>query len=328
MLSTENRLFTVLRLLNELCHERDSKHTDQRVEAEEKAVSADVVEIVHQLRVATRRATAVLSLYDNWLPAKRSEKMTKILKRIRQAAGATRDLDVMLLRYNSLPQQHEAQDRQSAGPPVNQSDDPDGNSASTSSRRHPHLITQLRENRATAFQLLFRTCSHFAEGQRYKRKARRLMVSVGYRENEARDLSFQVWAPRRLHEYAQTFFLAVPTDTHDTQLLHQFRVRGKQLRYVIEALSSAFPQSIREQLYPAVETLQEKLGQINDYSVAIGILQHMLDEAPGRSLREEAGEVLELEKRQLQEQLMRFREWWVPAFIDGLRTMTAGFLLS
>ena len=54
----------------------------------------DDVEYVHQLRVASRRAMAVLEIFDAMLPRKRSKWLTRQLKRIRKAAGDARDLDV------------------------------------------------------------------------------------------------------------------------------------------------------------------------------------------------------------------------------------------
>ncbi len=57
--------------------------------------SADDVEYVHQLRVASRRAMAVLEIFDAMLPRKRSKWFAKQLNRVRKAAGEARDLDVL-----------------------------------------------------------------------------------------------------------------------------------------------------------------------------------------------------------------------------------------
>src|SRR5262245_29676581 len=56
------------------------------------------IESVHQLRVWTRRATAALRLYEDFLPRRRSAWMGKQLKRIRRAAGQARDCDVLIQR--------------------------------------------------------------------------------------------------------------------------------------------------------------------------------------------------------------------------------------
>ena len=62
-------------------------------------------ENVHQLRVATRRAVAAMEVLGDLLPGKRGKWMSKQLKKLRQAAGDARDLDVMLTRFRPLAEQ-------------------------------------------------------------------------------------------------------------------------------------------------------------------------------------------------------------------------------
>jgi CHAD domain-containing protein len=86
-------------------------------------------EYVHQLRVATRRATAALKIFSELLPNKQLSWMKKRLRRIRQAAGDARDLDVLIARLeqridkaagDTLPELVEelSQRRVSAQPPI------------------------------------------------------------------------------------------------------------------------------------------------------------------------------------------------------------------
>ena len=56
------------------------------------------VEHVHQLRIWTRRATAALYLYDKQMPRRRFSWMKKQLKRVRRAANAARNCDVLIER--------------------------------------------------------------------------------------------------------------------------------------------------------------------------------------------------------------------------------------
>src|SRR5919202_521205 len=53
-------------------------------------------EHVHQLRVATRRAGAVVEIFALCLPGRVYTEVRKQLRRIRRAAGAARDWDVFL----------------------------------------------------------------------------------------------------------------------------------------------------------------------------------------------------------------------------------------
>ena len=59
------------------------------------------VEPVHQLRVSTRRATAVLQLFEAMLPRNRRRWFEKRLKQIRRTAGIARDLDVLVTRLKA-----------------------------------------------------------------------------------------------------------------------------------------------------------------------------------------------------------------------------------
>jgi CHAD domain-containing protein len=52
-------------------------------------------ERVHQLRVATRRTLAALTAFRGVVPGKQRIWFEKRLRRIRRAAGSTRDLDVL-----------------------------------------------------------------------------------------------------------------------------------------------------------------------------------------------------------------------------------------
>src|SRR5262245_20421647 len=52
------------------------------------------VEEIHQLRVASRRTTAALDLYKDFLPAKARAALRALLKTIRRAASEARRADV------------------------------------------------------------------------------------------------------------------------------------------------------------------------------------------------------------------------------------------
>src|SRR5207253_2054214 len=52
-------------------------------------------------------------------------------------------------------------------------------------------------------------------------------------------------------------------DLHDYEHLHQVRIAGKQLRYAMEVLAPCYEPPFAEELYPAVEQMQEILGRAN-----------------------------------------------------------------
>src|SRR5438874_1427315 len=61
---------------------------------------------------------------------------------------------------------------------------------------------------------------------------------------------------------------AARQDPGDDEQLHRVRILGKRLRYAMEVFASCFAPPFRDQLYPAVEALQEILGHVNDSRVA------------------------------------------------------------
>ena len=68
--------------------------------------------------------------------------------------------------------------------------------------------------------------------------------------------------------WSTCFFAAVPRDATDLAALHMFRIRGKELRYAMEVLAGAFSDEFRTRLYPIVESIQERLGEVNDLVTA------------------------------------------------------------
>jgi hypothetical protein len=70
---------------------------------------------------------------------------------------------------------------------------------------------------------------------------------------------------RELHD-------AASGDLDDYEHLHQVRILGKRLRYAMEVFADCFAPPFREELYPAVEQMQEILGNANDSHVAAGRL--------------------------------------------------------
>src|SRR5687768_11181683 len=55
-------------------------------------------EYVHQLRISSRRAKAILETLTDFLPARKTERFLHKLDNVRKSAGPLRDADVFLLR--------------------------------------------------------------------------------------------------------------------------------------------------------------------------------------------------------------------------------------
>jgi len=251
-------------------------------------------ERIHQLRVATRRASAAIDFYEVFMTRKLAQKMARCLKRIRRTAGKIRDCDLLLARFSSEAAQAEA----------------------------ASFIKRMQATRAAAFRDLCRLHQQIDDSNRLKRRTRKLLAKTQRKAERRPHLAvqkFRDWAPERLRIFVGDFFHAANPDLRDFSQLHQFRIRSKALRYAMELVTATFPPSFNNELYPVIERLQSLLGDINDEANFIRSI--------GRRLTNKAklADVDGLKHRMAQEQhtldeLEReFSNWWTADRRDELR---------
>src|SRR5262249_9655790 len=135
-------------------------------------------------------------------------------------------------------------------------------------------------------------------------------------------LSFGDWARQRLGSVVKNFFDSIPGDRKDEAALHQLRIRGKELRYAVELLAGAFPDELGTKIYPILEEMQDRMGQINDLATAKLRLQRKIEAA--RDAKEAASwrRLLAKEQARLDQALKEFWQWCFPQ----LRQMREGFV--
>jgi CHAD domain-containing protein len=251
------------------------------------------IEHVHRLRVSTRRAVAALKLYREWLPAKHHRWMKRRLRQIRRAAGDARDLDVLGER---LAREH----GEDAVVPV---------------------LKMIAARRAAVQPAIVTVAERCRRKDRFVRRTSMLLDGIdGANDSGKASTVFHEWAPRQLHETSAEFFAAMPHDTADIAAMHRFRIRGKALRYAIELLAPGLDPIIRNEHYPIVEELQERLGAMNDRMVARDHLIDWLRDAADTDERVLLCELACHEIRQARQAVTAFREWWTPSQKDRLRT--------
>jgi CHAD domain-containing protein len=242
-------------------------------------------EDVHQLRVWSRRSDAALDLFGELLPRRKVRWFHKWMRRLRRAAGRVRDADVLARHVSE------------SGAP--------GPSHSKSERRRG-----LRKIRKVARRL--------DGGQRLKRRTRKLVDRMG-RDDSIHELRFGELARACLAPVVAEFFDAAPAPGADDAALHRFRIRGKRLRYAVELFAGAFPPPLRDEVYPQVASLQERLGRVNDLATAQARLGTWLagtgDPAAVSHLRRRVNVVGE----DLVRARADFWAWWTPELREGLR---------
>jgi CHAD domain-containing protein/uncharacterized protein Yka (UPF0111/DUF47 family) len=261
------------------------------------------VEYVHQLRVWSRRAAAALALYEEWLPRRRFRWLKKQLKRVRRAANDARDSDVLIHRLRTKESGHGVKP----------------------------WLDEVRLERDEAQKALVAVHDRLRQDRRFAQRIAQLLRRVRFRgggKAGAANARFGDWARGRLGPVVGRFFAAIPSDRADPAALHRFRVRGKELRYAMEVLAGAFPESFRTRLYPAVEALQNRLGEINDLATAAARLEHKLQTPGGSAHSASWRQLLAAEREQLGQARRQFWEWWTPQRLrelrDGFEAVLAG----
>lgn len=248
------------------------------------AAPAGDVEPVHRLRVATRRARAALRVFAPLLPRRRRRWLERRLVRIHRACGDARDLDVLAARLAERFQDTPARETAKA----------------------------LAERRAIAQAPIVTARDALLRDGRFETRAAELLHRMRRRAS-ARDGSkrardrFAAFARRRLQRAVRRTFRAAACDLRDLRALHRFRLRSKALRYTIEVLAAAFPSVLRDELYPEIEKLQDRLGAILDHDGAIQQLPELAtsDASRGRV------DALCAERRDARDrELAAFREFW------------------
>jgi CHAD domain-containing protein len=250
------------------------------------------VEHVHQLRVSTRRATAALRLYRDWLPWKPSRWFRKRLRRIRRAAGVARDLDVL-------------------GPRL----------VLDYGQRRTAAVTALIAERRASFQPdLVKVAERSRRRDRFVRKMAALLSDISAPDAGLNELCFREWSAPQLAEKAGEFFASQPDESAHWSALHRFRILGKALRYTIELVAPAFGQELRNEYYPVAEELQERLGTIQDHFEAACLLRDWSEEAEERACGAIMSELAAEERERLADARREFHIWWTPERSESLRS--------
>ena len=197
-------------------------------------------EHVHQLRVATRRAMAALRIFELLLPRRRARKMKKQLKRIRRAAGDARNLDVLAARlekeYPDLGRQSHAPSWRISSPIC----------AATPSRRSRSCTPICRTSTGSP------------------RRTRALVAARADSSGRGAGGAAHVSGRRARHDLGSLvdqFFAAAAADLSQAAALHAMRICGKRVRYGMEIFAGAFDPALRQEIYPLVVEIQEKLGR-------------------------------------------------------------------
>jgi CHAD domain-containing protein len=248
-------------------------------------------EYVHQLRVGARRARAALDIFACCLPSKVYKGARQHLRDIRRVAGEARDWDIFLA---SLTPRARAHGRKS----------------------WPGLdclvgyVVAKREAAQFQLQEAGENCPFAFE--RFLAET----VAAVHKPSDLRLRTLVDLALPRLTGLLRELSEAASRDLEDYAHLHQTRIVGKRLRYTMEVFADCFAPAFRTELYPAVEAMQEILGNANDSWVACGRLEALskrlqaLAAAEWKRHRPGLEDLLHYHQSRLPQERERFQEWW------------------
>ncbi|HRP62262.1 MAG TPA: CHAD domain-containing protein [Phycisphaerales bacterium] len=265
---------------------------------------------VHQLRVATRRAEAAFIVFREAIDRTRFEKMRRSLRRIRRAAGEARRCDVNAERFALQLEAADAEHRDVL----------------------QYLLAHTLARRAQAQQELNEAANRYG-GKRFARQCDKAVASLH--------------APKRIatltdaaRETLPRLFARVARlsagELDSIQKIHKLRRRGKRFRYALEVFSPCVERTAIESMNAIMESMQEKLGAINDcYDVIVDLRAHIKllrdeakagDEAAG-ALHEDILELKRLLKAQRVQQTEQLKQWLAecgPAEVERFLTHALG----
>jgi CHAD domain-containing protein len=219
-------------------------------------------EFLHDLRVAVRRARAVLRELKAVHEGGQRAHLRDELKWVQTLTGPVRDLDVQLLKWDDLV----------APLPPARAADLEPLRALLQRRRareFGRLRRGLRSARFTAALAAWRELAATAPADDDERPDAAVTVEV-----VAADRIRRVY--RRMVRDGSAI-----DDDSPPEALHDLRKRGKELRYLLELFGGLFDPSVVKPMVKTLKNLQDVLGHFQDSAVEGDLLRALADELAG-----------------------------------------------
>lgn len=249
------------------------------------------IEIVHQLRVGTRRARAALDIFTPCLPQEMYKKLRRSLRTIRRAAGEARDWDVLLADLLDWGRQQRTRRRPGVNVLI-------GCAVARREAAQAH-IQELGDDYPAIFAALLTET-----------------LAAIRQPDDANASTLSDLATPLLSELLDELDQAASGNLEDYNQLHEVRIIGKRLRYAMEVFAGCFAPRFREEFYPAVEAMQEILGTANDSHVAAGrlkTLRQRLQTLPAtewKRFKPGIDGFLQYHEDRVVRERKRFQAWW------------------
>lgn len=228
-------------------------------------------ERVHKLRTSCRRAAAAVEVFRPLLAKKDTKWILRRLKEIRQVAGEVRDLDVIL--------------EQTA--------------------EHSFLAARLEKERGKVARPLAKLRKELKKKDGWDKRQKRLVRNIKQPKERLGE-----WGQVRMQEQAKALAALAEKNLADLAAAHEFRIAGKELRYVLEIVGGALPLAAAS-LHASLGDLQQRIGVVCDQRAAEAMYEDLLKDVK-RSQRASLQVALGKARRAKVKSHQRFLQWWTP----------------
>lgn len=223
------------------------------------------LESVHRMRVATRRLSMALRLFEDVFPRHRVRSWEKRLRRLRRSLGKARDLDVQLAFLAEF---------------LRQSNEFLGGLAETEYRPGiERLVARLRRHRAARQRKVVKAIHRFQKQEvlpDLKRTAKDVRSACRSGEADGREVRRR--AREAILERLEDLLALEPCVSQPDSIAehHAMRIAAKRLRYTLEVFRPLYGASVAR-FVAAAQEAQQRLGDIHDCDVWAEFLPRFLE---------------------------------------------------
>jgi len=200
-------------------------------------------EAVHRLRVSTRRASAAITAFRPLIPRRQRRWFKKSLRRMRDAAGEARDLDVLAARCREASAARSSE------------------AGATARRRLKELLAKRRPETRRGLEAVI------ADLRRHDWKTKTAAVVAAVASAPTAE-TIAAFAGRRSRRLVGRFLARLDHRLRDERDIHRLRIETKKLRYVLEAFADGMQPAASAACDRTLRRLQGRLGEFTDHAAA------------------------------------------------------------
>lgn len=238
------------------------------------------IEVVHDLRVCTRRTEAALVLFKPLIAKKRRKWMRRRLRRIRSVAGVVRDCDVHWKHLND-------------------------------EAPNALLLRSVMRERREARKELRRLQKRLLHRHQFAKQARKLVRKLNETQClEKAHRNYPAFARRSLDKQATRYFQSAAFVGTDDKALHALRIAAKRWRYSLELATGVLEKPWAKDLYEQLSEVQDRLGALHDLEALCQRIEKSLALEKSEQRRDMLTQALAQQRGELAELRQQLGHWW------------------